>query len=123
MNSHYLFVAVTVLLSVYGQLIIKWQTGKAGAFPTATGDRISYLAHFLTTPWVISSLLAAVLAAFAWIAALSHLELSRAYPFVSASFVLVLVLSALVFGEALTVAKVAGALLIVAGLVIGSQGA
>ena len=123
MNSPYLFVAGTVLLSVYGQLIIKWQTGKAGAFPTETGDRIRYLADFLTTPWVISSLLAAVLAAFAWIAALSHLELSRAYPFVSASFVLVLVLSALVFGEALTVAKVAGALLIVAGLVIGSQGA
>lgn len=122
MSSHYLFVAVTVLLSVYGQLIIKWQTGKAGAFPTETGDRIRYLADFLTTPWVITSLLAAVLAAFAWIAALSHLELSRAYPFVSASFVLVLVLSALVFGEALTVGKVAGALLIVAGLVIGSQG-
>jgi drug/metabolite transporter (DMT)-like permease len=123
MNSPYLFVAGTVLLSVYGQLIIKWQTGKAGAFPTETGDRIRYLADFLTTPWVISSLLAAVLAAFAWIAALSHLELSRAYPFVSASFVLVLVLSALVFGEAMTVAKVAGALLIIAGLVIGTQGA
>jgi multidrug transporter EmrE-like cation transporter len=122
MNSHYLFVAVTVLLSVYGQLIIKWQTGKAGAFPTDASDRIRYLADFLTTPWVLSSLLAAVLAAFAWIAALSHLELSRAYPFVSASFVLVLVLSALVFGETMTVPKAAGALLIVAGLVIGTQG-
>jgi drug/metabolite transporter (DMT)-like permease len=122
MTSAYFFVATTVLLTVYGQLIIKWQTGKAGAFPTAAGERVDYLVSILLNPWVISSLMAAVIAAFAWIAALSYLDLSRAYPFVSASFVLVLVLSAVVFGESITVLKVAGAVLIVLGLVIGSQG-
>jgi multidrug transporter EmrE-like cation transporter len=121
MNSAYIFVAATVLLTVYGQLIIKWQTGKAGEFPNGTSDRISYLTHFLINPWVISSLLSAVIAAFAWIAALSKLDLSRAYPFVSASFVLVLILSAIVFGESLTLPKLAGAVLIVAGLIVGSQ--
>jgi drug/metabolite transporter (DMT)-like permease len=122
MNSAYAFVATTVLLTVYGQLVIKWQAHKAGEFPHATSARISYLAHFLRNPWVISSLLSAVVAAFAWIAALSKLELSRAYPFVSASFVLVLVLSAIIFGESMTLLKIAGAMLIVAGLIIGSQG-
>jgi multidrug transporter EmrE-like cation transporter len=120
-NPAYWFVAATVLLTVYGQIIIKWQTGKAGEFPSATAARVRYLRHFLMNPWVISSLLCAVLAAFAWIAALSKLDLSRAYPFVSASFVLVLILSAIVFGESLTVFKVLGAVLIVAGLIIGSQ--
>ena len=122
MNSAYAFVATTVLLTVYGQLIIKWQTGKAGEFPSGTSDRLNYLARFLTNPWVISSLLSAVIAAFAWIAALSRLDLSRAYPFVSASFVLVLILSAIIFGESLTLLKVAGAILIVTGLIVGSQG-
>jgi drug/metabolite transporter (DMT)-like permease len=70
---------------------------------------------------VISALLGAVVAAFAWIAAISKLELSRAYPFVSASFVFVLILSAVIFDESLTFFKVAGATLIVAGLIIGSQ--
>lgn len=120
-NSAYLFVTATVVFTVYGQLIIKWQTGKAGEFPTGTSNQISYLTHFLLNPWVISSLLSAVVAAFAWIAALSKLELSRAYPFVSASFVLVLVLSALVFGESLTLPKIVGGALIVAGLIVGSQ--
>jgi drug/metabolite transporter (DMT)-like permease len=119
--SAYAFVATTVLLTVYGQLIIKWQTGKAGVFPDAFSDRVSYLGHFLINPWVISSLTAAVVAALAWIAALSHLDLSRAYPFVSASFVLVLALSGLIFHETITVSKVLGATLIVLGLVIGSQ--
>jgi drug/metabolite transporter (DMT)-like permease len=114
-------VAATVLLTVYGQLIIKWQTGKAGEFPSGTANRVNYLTHFLVNPWVISSLLSAVIAAFAWIAALSKLDLSRAYPFVSASFVLVLILSAIVFGESVTTPKILGAILIVAGLVIGSQ--
>jgi multidrug transporter EmrE-like cation transporter len=122
MNSAYAFVATTVLLTVYGQLVIKWQTQKAGEFPHGTSARISYLSHFLRNPWVISSLLSAVVAAFAWIAALSRLDLSRAYPFVSASFVLVLTLSAIIFGESLTLPKLAGAVLIVAGLIIGSQG-
>jgi drug/metabolite transporter (DMT)-like permease len=122
MNSAYAFVATTVLLTVYGQLVIKWQTQKAGEFPHGASARISYLAHFLGNPWVISSLLSAVVAAFAWIAALSRLDLSRAYPFVSASFVLVLALSAIIFGESMTLPKLAGAVLIVAGLIIGSQG-
>jgi multidrug transporter EmrE-like cation transporter len=121
-NSAYLFVATTVLFTVYGQLVIKWQTRKAGEFPSGSGARVTYLTHFLLNPWVISSLLSAVLAAFAWIAALSKLELSKAYPFVSASFVLVLVLSAVLFDEPLTAPKLVGAVVIVAGLIIASQG-
>jgi multidrug transporter EmrE-like cation transporter len=122
MNRAYLFVAVTVLLTVYGQLIIKWQVGKAGEFPGTTRDRLAYFGDFLINPWVVSSLLAAFVAALAWIAALSRLELSRAYPFVAASFALVLVLSAIIFDERMTAPKIVGALLIVAGLVVGSQG-
>jgi len=121
-NRAYVFVAVTVGLTVYGQLIIKWQTRKAGPFPEAAGDRLSYLGHFLVNPWVISSLLGAVVAALAWIAALSRLDLSTAYPFVAASFALVLVLSAIVFDERLTIPKIIGAALIVVGLIVGSHG-
>jgi drug/metabolite transporter (DMT)-like permease len=122
MNRAYAFVAVTVGFTVYGQLIIKWQALKAGPFPDGTNERLSYLGHFLVNPWVISSLLGAVIAAFAWIAALSKLDLSTAYPFVAASFALVLVLSAIVFDERLTVPKIIGAVLIVIGLIVGSQG-
>lgn len=122
MNRAYLFVAVTVGLTVYGQMIIKWQTGKAGMFPDHARERLSHLGNFLINPWVISSLLAAFVAALAWIAALSRIDLSSAYPFVAASFVLVLALSAIVFGESMTLPKVAGALLIVLGLIVASQG-
>jgi drug/metabolite transporter (DMT)-like permease len=122
MNTAYLYVAVTVACTVYGQIIVKWQTGRIGTFPAATDDRLRYFWDLLTNPWMISSLAATAIAAAAWIVALSHLELSRAYPFVSASFVLVLVLSVIVFGESMSLLKISGALLIVAGLILGSQG-
>lgn len=121
-NSAYLLVAATIVLGVYGQLILKWQTEKVGAFPSAASDRLDYLRHLALNPWVISALCGAALAAVAWIVALSQLELSRVYPFVSASFVLVLLFSALIFHEPLTTLKLVGAALIIAGLIVGTQG-
>jgi drug/metabolite transporter (DMT)-like permease len=122
MNLSYVFVAVTIVLGVYGQLIIKWKVTKLGELPSGFVDRISEILAFVFDPWVFSALLGAVIAAAAWFAALSRLELSQAYPFVSASFVLVLIMSAIVFGESITAPKAIGAVLIVIGLVIGSQG-
>jgi drug/metabolite transporter (DMT)-like permease len=121
MNTGYLYVAGTIALGVCGQLIVKWQADKAGAFPDGSGDRIRYFVDFLLNPWVIAALALAFIGLLCWIAALSTVELSRAYPFVAATFVLVLFLGALFFGEPITATKLIGAALIVAGLIVGSQ--
>jgi multidrug transporter EmrE-like cation transporter len=122
MKLAYALVTTTILCGVYGQMILKWQAGRAGELPGAAGSGLSYLLKLLVNPWVLTSLAAAVVALFAWMGALSRLDLSRVYPFVSASFVLVLICSAIFFDEALTTPKVVGALLIVVGLIVGSQG-
>jgi multidrug transporter EmrE-like cation transporter len=122
MNRAYLFVFATVSLTVAAQLVIKWQVGKAGTLPDGLRDRVSYLGDLLANPWVLGCLAAGLVAALSWFLALSQLDLSRAYPFVAGSFALVLVLSAVFFDEHLTAPKIIGALLIVSGLVIGSQG-
>jgi drug/metabolite transporter (DMT)-like permease len=117
----YLCVAATISLTTYGQLIIKWQVDKAGEFPASLSGKVEFLLSLLVNPWVISVFLGAVVAALAWMAALTYFELSRVYPFVSLSFVAVLVGSAIAFDEPLSALKVAGVLLIVAGLTVGSQ--
>lgn len=121
MNTSWLFVAATVVLTVYGQIVVKWQVGRAGDFPDGTGPRLEFLLRLATTPWVLSVFVAAAIAALCWMAAMTKLELSKAYPFVGTSFVLVLVLSAVFFDERLTWFKVAGVALVVAGLVVGSR--
>jgi multidrug transporter EmrE-like cation transporter len=118
----YLFVFITVFLTVYSQIVIKWQVVAAGAFPVDAGERIWFLAKLLLNPWVISALAAGLLAVVSWMAAMTKLELSHAYPFMSLAFVLVLVLSAWVFHEPITAPKLIGLALIVAGLIVGSQG-
>ncbi len=74
----YLFVFITVFLTVYSQIVIKWQVVAAGAFPLATPDRLWFLAKLLVNPWVVSALAAGLLAVVSWMAAMTKLDLSHA---------------------------------------------
>lgn len=114
----YVFVALTVLLTVYGQLVLKWQVSAVGRFPVGLREQAFFVGHLLLNPWVLSGLAAAFLASISWILCLTRLQLSQAYPFTAVSFVLVLISSATLFGEPLTPGKVAGTLLVVAGILV-----
>jgi multidrug transporter EmrE-like cation transporter len=118
----YLFILGTVLFTVYGQLIIKWQVSLAGSPPSDLTGRLWFIVRLLLNPWVISSLSGAFLAFLCWVGAMTRFELSYAYPFTSASFGFVLVLSALFFRETITPAKLIGLVLIIAGIVVASRG-
>ena len=118
----YVYVICTVLLTVYGQIAIKWQVLQAGPFPSDPGDKLWFLARLLINPWGLSALAAGLLASVSWMAAMTRLELSHAYQFMSLAFVLVMVCSAFIFHEAITLLKVTGITLVVLGIVIGSQG-
>lgn len=117
----FIYIILTILLTVYGQIVIKWQVNNAGEFPAATMDKVLFILRLLLNPWVISSFAAAFLASLTWMAALTKFSLSFAYPFMSLAFVLVMILSAIFFYEPITIAKAVGMGLIVAGIIIGSQ--
>ena len=119
--STLLWLLATVALTVYGQLVFKWRIDEAGALPTGGAERWSYAVRLALDPWVISTIVAVGLGSVTYAIALTRAELSLAYPFMSLSFVAVLLMSALLFSEAVTPAKVAGVLLIVAGVVVGSR--
>jgi multidrug transporter EmrE-like cation transporter len=118
----YVYVLLTVALTVYGQIVIKWQVLKAGALPEALPDKIAFLWLLLINPWVISAYAAALLASVFWMAAMTKMQLSHAYPFMSLAFILVILFSALLFNESINSFKIVGAALVILGLVIGSQG-
>src|SRR5882724_1350340 len=92
LTMSYVYVTLTILLTIYGQLVLKWQVVNAGAFPDRSREKIWFLIRLLGNPGVISVYLAAFLASLAWTAALTKLPLSYAYPFTSLTFVLVLAL-------------------------------
>ena len=115
----YIFVALTILLTVYGQLVLKWQASLAP--PPAGGHLVAYVVGMFLRPWVLSGLVAAFLASACWIVAVSRFELSRIYPYMALNFVLVGFLAVPFFGESLSTPKVVGLMLVIAGLVVTSR--
>ena len=113
----YGYVALTVALTVYGQIVTKW---RLRGIPRSATRRLRSLVRLLADPWILSGMVAAALAGVTWLLALNEVELGIAYPFVAASFALVLPLSALLFGEPMTRNKVLGVGLVCIGLVVAN---
>lgn len=119
---NHIYILLTILFTVYGQIVIKWQVQLAGAFPQENTEKLQYLIKLLLNPWVISSFACAFIAALNWMAAMTKFQLSYAYPFMSLAFVLVLILSNIFFKEPITIAKSIGMGFIVLGIIFGSRG-
>lgn len=114
------FVALTIVLTVYGQIALKWRMDQLGPLPSGTWPALRRLFVILFDPVVASTFVAAFAASLAWMAALTRFELSRVYPFTSLNFVLVLLISVLLLGEGLDWSKGVGIALIVLGTVVAS---
>ncbi|MBN8998779.1 MAG: EamA family transporter [Rhizobiales bacterium] len=115
--SGYLFLLVTLALTVYSQGMVKWRA-LIHAPVTAEKGRIAYLFAMLTDPWIVSSLAASVLALLAWMTAVQHIELNRAYTFMALLFVFVPALAVIAFGERMSILQVLGVGLIVLGVAV-----
>jgi drug/metabolite transporter (DMT)-like permease len=113
-------IALCIAFTLYGQIAAKIAARQLGPFPSASNARLAYVGHMLINPFFISCFVAATLAALCWMVALSGMELSRAYPFMSLNFVLVLTAGAVIFREPLTPGRIVGVALIVSGVVIAS---
>lgn len=114
----YFFLFLTIAFTVYGQLVLKWQTAEAGVAPTDLAGKASYVAKMMLKPWVLTGWVAAALAAFAWMLVLSRLSLGQAYPAMALTFPLVLVMEHLLWGEALSLTRVLGITLIFIGVTL-----
>lgn len=121
-NLDYLYIAATIALTVYGQLMLKWRIEKFGPLPTDLLERFKFLISLLFDPVIFSAFAAAFLASLAWMAAMTKFDLSHAYPFMSLNFVVVLLLSGWLLSEPVTLQKALGVGLIVLGTVFAARG-
>ncbi len=117
----YIYIIVTILLTAYGQLVLKWRMNSIGQLPTELSEKLIFLVKAIFDPYIFSSFFAAFIASLTWMAALTKFDLSFAYPFMSMAFVVVLVASYYLLHEPVNTSKVIGMILIVVGLVIASK--
>lgn len=107
-------------LATGGQLLLKAGMTRVGEFSQVleTLGVTGLLTRMLTTWEVLAGLAAFGLSAIFWLATLSRVPLSTAYPVVSLSYVLILAFSVVVLGERPTSLVWIGALLIMSGIAL-----
>jgi len=117
----YFYIFGTIFFTVYGQIILKWRINGVGSLPENFTDKIFFLLKLLFDPWIFSGFIAAFIASLFWMAAMTKFDISYAYPFMSSAFVLVFLLSVILFHEPISWQKIIGLLLIVAGITVTSR--
>lgn len=115
----YLSILFTLLFTVYGQVILKWRmTGLKTEFPQEFVPKLIAFVKMLFDPFIFSGFASAFIASFFWMAAVSKLELTKAYPFMSLAPALVFLIGVLFLGENFSWGKVIGLVLIIFGTII-----
>ncbi len=108
---------MTILLTVFGQLAIKLQLRDQN-LPLNFSSKFWFLFSQLLNPWVFAGCAAAFIAGLFWMAAMTKLPISRAYPLMSLAFVGVAVCSAIFLNEPFSTTKIIGILLLIPSLAL-----
>jgi hypothetical protein len=96
----YLFAGI--LLNACAQLLLKAGTLRLGEVSLAPSTLISTLGHLATNLPIIAGLCLYGLSVITWIAGLSRVDVSIAYPLLSLGYVVNAIAAYFLFGEALT---------------------
>ena len=112
---------VSVSLSSIAQIALK--TGVSQPHVTLAMDSGSHvnaaMAVFFNI-WVIAGLAIYLFGAVLWLFVLVRVEVSMAYPFVGLGFILTMILGKFIMGEAVSVTRLLGTILISVGVVFVS---
>ena len=113
-SSNYVFIFLAILFQATAGIL-----GKYAAMSISVAS--SFPLNLITNVFYLFSLLCMFFQAIVWQQALKHYPLSLAYPFMSLVNFVVLIASAVLFGEGITVGNIAGLLLISVGIAVLSR--
>ena len=105
-----------VVTAATGQVILKH--GMQIATSRAAASHSSLVLRAATSPWVLLGLVVFGISAIAWLAALSKVPLSVAYPFNAVGYLVILLASIVVLHERANLLTWVGSLMVVSGLVL-----
>ena len=116
---NYLIMAISILLAVAGQLLMKRGMMSFGTFPVSQ-LLVKVIPMFLN-PWVFIGFVCFGLSSIFWLVVLSRMPLSLVYPMVSVAYVIVAMLSMIFFKENVSLVRWGGIAVIVLGVFLISR--
>ncbi len=115
------YILISVIAGASGQVLLKKGMGSMGPLTLSMDQLFNILWRIGTNPYVIIGLTIYVGGTVFWLAALSRVDLSYAYPFASLSYVVMLVASWQLFSEDITPLRLLGTLVVCLGVFLISR--
>ncbi len=105
-----------VLLNAAAQLLLKAGTNTVGRFEFAAANIVPIGWRLATEPHIMGGMACYVLSLAVWIVGLSRVPVSVAYPMLSIGYVVNVLAAWWLFGESITLTKIAGIGFIIIGV-------
>ncbi|MDA8225415.1 MAG: 4-amino-4-deoxy-L-arabinose transferase [Betaproteobacteria bacterium] len=114
--TSWLLILTGVGLNAAAQLLLKAGTRSVGEFAFSMANVLPIGWKLATEPHILGGLACYVVSVVAWILVLSRVEVSLAYPMVSFGYIVTALASWWLFGEALSIERISGILVIMLGV-------
>jgi uncharacterized membrane protein len=112
----YYLVIISVIAMSGAQLLLKKGLMSIGQSPQSFGELTGFFLKACSNIYVILAILLTIVTALSWMQAASKAEISRLYPFMALSYVLVAIFSMLIFKENVTILRWIGIVAICIGV-------
>lgn len=118
----YILIFIAVVLTVTGELFLKHGMNQHGVLDLAPSTLLPTLWTVFTNRFVLIGFCFIFSASVFWLSAISRIHLSVAYPMLSTGYIIVVLASAVLFGEPLTWVRLLGVAVIMGGITLVFQG-
>ncbi len=117
----YFLILLGVLLNAAAQLLLKAGMNQIGHFEFSMANIIPIGFRVAGNLPIVSGLFAYVVSVVVWLMVLSRVQVSFAYPMLSIGYVVNAIAAYYLFGESLSVMRVTGIFIIIAGVYLIAQ--
>ena len=122
MKLSIIYILISVLGGAAGQILLKKGMNSLGEITLSFQNIVTMTWKMLTNPYVFIGLVIYFLSVIFWLAALSRVDLSYAYPVASVSYVIMILASWLLLNETITPMRILGSIVIGIGVFLISRG-
>jgi multidrug transporter EmrE-like cation transporter len=105
-----------VLLNAAAQLLLKAGSERISALSFSWSNIVPMGLQVMTSPYIIIGLVFYAISVVVWIAVLSRVDVSIAYPMLSIGYVVNAIAAYYLFGEAISAVRIGGIFLILMGV-------
>lgn len=117
----FLLILLGVLLNAAAQLLLKAGMTQIGHFEFSVANVVPIALKVMVNVPVIAGLCAYVVSVIVWLLVLSRVPVSYAYPMLSIGYIVNAIAAYYLFGESLSVIRVTGIFVIIAGVYLVAQ--